>query len=304
VKKNFDNKPLVSVIMNCYNGEKYLKEALDSVISQTYENWEIIFWDNKSTDKSAEIFKNYNDDRLHYFLNDSHTQILYKARNYALDKAKGDFIAFLDVDDWWLPYKLEKQLPLFRNEEIGLVYGNLWLHFEKNKKNKIYRKKKLPTGLIVENLLKDYVIGSPTYVIRKELIDKHKYNFNEDFHIIGDFDLNLRIAAKYKIDCIQNPIAFVRIHEKNESLLKRDMEINELKIWLDSAQRSSIFKSRINLKNIKLKIHYLETMESILKKGFTKSFWKVLKYPFCLNKVKLVVALLIPNFVLKRIKLY
>lgn len=290
--------------MNCFNGEKYLKKALESVICQTYENWEVIFWDNKSTDKSAEIFKSYNDNRLRYFSSDSHTQILYKARNYALNKTKGNFIAFLDVDDWWLPYKLEKQIPLFKNEEVGLVYGNLWLHFEKSKKNKIYRKKKLPTGLIVDNLLNDYVIGSPTYVIRKELIDKHKYKFNENFHIIGDFDLNLRIAAKYKTDCIQDPVAFVRIHGKNESLLKRDMEISELKIWLDAAQRNSIFKSRINLKSIRLKIYYLETMESILKKGFIKSFYKVLKYPFCLNKVKLMFALLIPNFVLKRIKLY
>ena len=104
---------LVSVIINCFNGEKYLRQALDSVIAQTYKNWEIIFWDNQSTDKSAEIFKSYKDKRLKYNLASSHTKILYKARNFALKKTNGDFISFLDVDDLWLPEKLEKQLFFF-----------------------------------------------------------------------------------------------------------------------------------------------------------------------------------------------
>ena len=86
-------KPLVSVIVNCFNGEKYLREALDSVITQTYKNWEIIFWDNQSTDKSAEIFKSYKDNRLKYYYASSHSSILYEARNYALEKANGDFLS-------------------------------------------------------------------------------------------------------------------------------------------------------------------------------------------------------------------
>ena len=131
-----NNQPLVSVIMNCFNGEKYLRDAIDSVISQTYKNWEIIFWDNQSNDKSAKIFKDYKDGRLKYYLAASHIEILYKARNYALKKANGEFIAFLDVDDWWLLEKLEKQISLFDDPEVGLVYGNVWLFFEKQiKKN-------------------------------------------------------------------------------------------------------------------------------------------------------------------------
>ena len=122
-------KPLVSVIINCFNGEKYLREALDSIITQTYNNWEIIFWDNQSTDKSAEIFKSFKDSRLKYYCASSHADILYEARNYALKKTNGDFIAFLDVDDWWLPNKLEKQIPLFDDPDVGLVYGNVWRFF-------------------------------------------------------------------------------------------------------------------------------------------------------------------------------
>ena len=98
-------EPLVSVIMNCYNGEKYLKEAIDSVCAQTYENWEIIFWDNQSADQSAKIFQSYNDPRLKYHYAPIHT-FLYEARNNAIEKARGEFIAFLDVDDWWYSEKL------------------------------------------------------------------------------------------------------------------------------------------------------------------------------------------------------
>src|SRR5829696_2506866 len=104
--------PLVSVIMNCFNGEKYLREAIDSVLAQSYTNWEIIFWDNQSTDDSARIVRSYRDPRLKYFYAPTHLP-LYGARNHAIDRAAGELIAFLDVDDWWIPSKLEQQVPLF-----------------------------------------------------------------------------------------------------------------------------------------------------------------------------------------------
>ena len=135
---------LVSIIMNCFNGEKYLKKSLESILDQTYQNWELIFWDNQSSDNSKEIYKSYEDPRFKYFFSDKHTN-LHEARNLALDKAKGDFIAFLDTDDWWLSNKLEKQIPFFKNEEIKLVYGNCWIYKENSiRKKRIYSKKILP----------------------------------------------------------------------------------------------------------------------------------------------------------------
>jgi len=95
------NKPRVSVIMNCLNGEKYLREAIESAYAQTYKNWEIIFWDNASTDKSAEIAKSF-DEKIRYFRSDEN-YCVGKVRNLALAQAKGEFIAFLDCDDTWLP---------------------------------------------------------------------------------------------------------------------------------------------------------------------------------------------------------
>ena len=89
------NQSVVSVIINCFNGDKYLHKALNSIVTQTYKNWEIIFWDNQSTDKSAEIFKSYEDNRFNYYYAPKHSKILYEARNYAIAKANGDFFAFL-----------------------------------------------------------------------------------------------------------------------------------------------------------------------------------------------------------------
>ena len=81
--------PLVSVIVNCYNGEKYVEFALQSVLAQTYANWELIFWDNQSKDQSAKIVNDFNDSRIKYFYAPRHT-LLYEARNCAIEKAEGN----------------------------------------------------------------------------------------------------------------------------------------------------------------------------------------------------------------------
>ena len=86
-----NNKPIISIIMNCYNGELYLKQALKSILNQTYQNWELIFWDNMSTDASAKIFKSVKDKRFKYFLSKKH-DLLYAARNKAISKSKGKFL--------------------------------------------------------------------------------------------------------------------------------------------------------------------------------------------------------------------
>mgnify|MGYP000238500923 CR=1 FL=1 len=91
---------LVNIIVNCYNGEKYLKKNLESIQKQKYSNWELIFWDNQSSDNSKKIFDSFKDKRFKYYCSDKHTT-LYEARNLACKKTNGEFIAFLDCDDWW-----------------------------------------------------------------------------------------------------------------------------------------------------------------------------------------------------------
>ena len=109
-------------------------DAIKSVISQKYKNWELIFWDNLSIDSSAEIFNKYNDKRLKYFLSDKHTS-LSEARVLAIDKSKGEIITFLDVDDYWKDAILETQVTLYKDDDVVfLMWKFLYTYraFQKN----------------------------------------------------------------------------------------------------------------------------------------------------------------------------
>ena len=118
-KKN-KRKILVSVIMNCHNGEKYLSKSVKSVLQQTYKDWELIFYDNQSSDKSIKIIRNFKDKRIRILKSKNFVK-LYKARNAAIKKSKGEFIAFLDTDDWWHRDRLKNQIKLIKyNKEINL----------------------------------------------------------------------------------------------------------------------------------------------------------------------------------------
>ena len=129
-----NKKKLVSIILNCYNGEKYLQQALNSIEKQSYKNWELIFWDNRSTDNSKNIFKSFKNKKFKYYISKKHTS-LYKARNLAIKKSRGQFISFIDADDLWEKNKLKKQVELFlRNKQVSLIYSNLWIQNENLKK--------------------------------------------------------------------------------------------------------------------------------------------------------------------------
>ena len=109
-------RPVVSVIMNCHNGQNFLNEAIQSLIEQTYKNWELIFFDNCSNDNTFKIFNQFKNKRFKYFYSKKKLK-LYKARNLALKKAKGEFITFLDTDDKWHYNKLAKQVNFFRKNK-------------------------------------------------------------------------------------------------------------------------------------------------------------------------------------------
>lgn len=223
-------EPLVSIIVNCFNGEQYLRDALDSVLAQTYTHWELIFWDNRSTDSSRAIFEKYDDSRLAYFLADEHT-VLYAARNGAIAQCNGDLICFLDVDDWWSAEHIARQAQLFSNPQVGIVCGNYWIVNELTGKHKVRFREAPPTGLVLDALLSNYFVGLPTLMIRTSALEKLSYIFNDRYHIIGEFDLVLRVAAKFSLDFDDQPTAFYRLHGKNESTKHRGLAVEELEHW-------------------------------------------------------------------------
>ena len=148
------NIPLVSIIMNCHNGEKYLKKSIRSIISQTYKNWELIFFNNKSSDKSKYFFDTFKEPRFKYFESKLFYS-LYEARNLAISKAKGKFICFLDTDDWWEKKKLKKQINLFNKfPNLKFIYSNYFVYHQSTKEKKIFSNKFLPEGFLTQKLLK------------------------------------------------------------------------------------------------------------------------------------------------------
>ena len=297
MNREFSNQPLVSIIMNCYNGEAYLCESIESVLSQTYKNWELIFWDNKSVDKSAEIFKSYKDKRFKYYYAPQHT-LLYEARNQAIEKSSGEFVAFLDTDDFWAKDKLELQIPFFKDLEVGVVYGNLFIVNEKLNTKKIFLKGKKPRGFILNDLLKDYCTGLVTLVIRKSFLDNNQPAFDGSFDIMGDFDLMIRMSSKYKFECVDKPIASWRSHWKNASLLKKKTQIKELKIWYKKMQNYPIIFNNKNFSHINNIINNLETISLILDNDRKKAMLQIKKMPYSLKKIKFLIALFLPkNFI-------
>ena len=124
--RNGNVRQNVSIIMPVYNAERFIDEAIDSVISQTYFDWELLIVDDCSTDKSSTIVKNYlrNDSRIRYLKTDKCSGSPAFPRNLGINEAKGRYIAFLDSDDIWLPNKLEDQLKVLVQPEIAIVFSN------------------------------------------------------------------------------------------------------------------------------------------------------------------------------------
>jgi glycosyltransferase involved in cell wall biosynthesis len=289
--------PLVSVIVNCYNGETYLADAIKSVLYQSYKNYEIIFWDNQSKDKSASIYKSFRDKRLKYYYAKKHTS-LYEARNLAVKKAKGKFISFLDVDDLWIKNKLSLQIRKFNNTKVKLVYSNYYILNQFTSLKKIAYKKKLPEGIILKYLLKNYFIGICTVVLKREIFTKYKKTFNKNYNIIGDFDLFIRLSRNFHFASVQSPLSIYRIHNKSFSNNNYQMHINELKSWINSQK---IF-SKNSLSYLHQKIFYMEAILSIINRKFVLSFKNILKVLAIKKKIKLIIFLLIPLQILKVLK--
>jgi glycosyltransferase involved in cell wall biosynthesis len=245
----------VSIIMNCHNGEKYLKESLDSLFKQTYKNWELIFLDNDSTDNSKKIINKFKDKRIKYF----YTKLinLGVARKKAVNLCTGEFLIFFDVDDIWIKDKLEKQVNcLKKNKDATVCFSNS-IFFNKNKRRLLY-KKKPPDGFIFYNLLKKYYISLDTVLFSKKTFKELNHHIDEKFDLIHDMDLVIRLSKKNKFIYLNRPLSYWRVHEQSFSANKLS-NINK--------EKEILLKKLISLETAKLlkKEIYELFFENILK---------------------------------------
>ena len=287
----------VSVIVNCFNGQKYLHKCIGSILNQEYQNFEIIFWDNNSSDNSIEIAKKFKDDRIKIFKN-TITEKLYKARNKAINKSSGELIAFLDCADWWETDFLSSREKTFNDINYDFFYTNTNLYLEKKKKFIPYRKKKLPSGNISKELYKDYFICISGLVVRKEIFSKIG-KFDENFNIIGDFDFVMKMAHKFYGKADNNLLLNYRSHDDNFLKTNREMYYKEFKEWVKKIDPKIIYNNELKL--IKEKLSYLEISYLIEELKNFDLFIKILRHSNFNQKIKFLILFFLP---LKLIKLF
>ncbi len=292
----------VSIIMNCYNGDKYLHYAIDSILSQTHENWELIFWDNQSTDDSANIFKRYTDSRFKYYYAEKHEVVVSKARNYALAKAKGSFIAFLDVDDVWMPIKLTEQLKFFDQQDVGVVCGNYWVTNERKHKKYLAYRKQFNPKITTNFLLRNYVVCLVTLIIKREILEKLNYVFDERYHIIGDFDLILRLSMITSIAYIKKPVAVLRLHGNNETNKNINLHWEELNSWIQLGENINEINSLDGFKYRKDWYVYTKALHKIIDNEKKYAYGILKNLPWGMLKLRLLIAILMPVAIVKSLK--
>jgi len=204
--------PKVSVIMNCFNGAKYLREAIDSVYAQTYDNWEIIFWDNNSPDESAKIAQSY-DHRVRYFKGNT-TVPLGMARNFALEQTSGELVSFLDVDDIWLPTFLEKMVSEITQGGFDVIYsGVIEIDKDGNELRRYIPGHK--TGNLFEALLWQWEIPMQSVLVRKSSLVKGNFKFDDSITASEEYCLFMQMAVEGKFCSLPIALAKYRLHGNN-----------------------------------------------------------------------------------------
>ena len=234
---------LVSVIIPLYNRQDTIQRAVDSVLSQSYSNIEVLVVDDGSTDHSIEMLEKYhNDNRVRIFCQE-YNQGANAARNRGIREAKGDYIAFHDSDDEWLPDKLEKQIKRMEYGDFQVSFCAFKRQYPKTIQIIPDISEQLSSDKIKERLKKANIVGTPTLVIHREVV--HEIGiFDEEMPRLQDYELAIRIAQKFDI-CFVNEVLVIEyqlegcislnqksLHEAYALLLKKHADFLDIDyIW-------------------------------------------------------------------------
>ena len=239
--------PLVTVLMPVYNGEKYLCEAIESILNQTFTDFEFLIIDDASTDESVQIVKNYKDNRIHLIEND---QNLGQAgtMNRGLHLARGKYIARMDQDDVSLSSRLRKQIDYMEhNFQVGVC--GTWIKYIGYKDNVLNLETR--DHLIKIRLLTNQSLAHPTVMIRKRVLDDYNLHYDGRYSPAEDYDLWVRMSEYCSFTNLPEPLVRYRLHQNQSS------EIGA-KRQSDSANRvrSRLIEDMgVHIKNNDLPIH-------------------------------------------------
>lgn len=274
---------LVSVIIPTYNGARTLPRAIESVLNQTHSNLELIVVDDGSDDNTAELLvKEKKKDRRIKYIRFSENNGVAVARNSAIKESCGDYIAFLDSDDQWLPDKIKLSLEVFENNSdsnIGLVYTNGW-KIENGQKRNVFKVTKSSCSVYGDEQRKKNIfsteIASPWpsfWVLPKDVVSKVGF-FDEAMRNWEDVDFFVRVAKNYDIYFLNKFLAIK--HHQNHSLGKLTVRVMRCKEYFWQKHVKCLSKSSWSVYRFNLKMGK-DWLVLGNKKLARKYFWKTLK---------------------------
>tara|TARA_B100000242_G_scaffold292373_1_gene267651 strand:- start:8218 stop:9108 length:891 start_codon:yes stop_codon:yes gene_type:complete len=208
------SEELISVIIPTYNREKLLRRAIQSVQRQSYENWEIIVVDNHSEDDTQLFIESLSSEKIKY-IKHKNNGIIASSRNIGAEVSKGNFLAFLDSDDWWEKDKLKKSHQALTSTESDISYHNCFI--EGNKKNGKTRSRKLKDPIYNDLLINGNTIVTSSVLIRKKIF-KNAGCFSTDEDKVGweDYDLWIKVSKnKGKFHFIEERLGFYWVGDDN-----------------------------------------------------------------------------------------
>jgi len=212
------NNPSVSVVIPTYNRAGLLGRAVQSVLNQTFQDFEIIIVDDGSTDKTEEVVKSFKNELTRYIRHEKNRGA-NAARNTGIKAARGEYVAFQDSGDEWLPQKLEKQMKVFENAspDVGVVYTGFWRIIGDKKTYEPSSKVAKKEGDIHSILLYENFIDTPTSVVRKACFRKVGM-FDERLPRLQEWELWIRISKFYRFKFIDGPLVNTYLHPDSISL--------------------------------------------------------------------------------------
>lgn len=213
-----EKEPLVSIVTPLYNSEKFIKETIESVLSQTYTNWEMLIVNDCSKDNGASIVEKYSkkDKRIKLFNNKKNMGVSF-TRNKAINLSQGKYIAFLDSDDLWHKEKLKKQIKMMEEKNISLSYT---AYTKMNEDGSLRGKIEVPEKVNYKKLLKGNIMGCLTVIARKDILKDSYFRQTKQEDYILWLELLKKVEFSYGI---QESLAFYRVLENSRSSNKIDL---------------------------------------------------------------------------------
>ncbi len=262
--------PAVSVVIPAYNQGAFIGEAIRSVLEQTFRDFDVHVIDDGSTDDTKEVVESFDDERLRYFRQEN-SGLPAVARNVGIARSTGEFIAFLDADDLWLPDKLERQAEAMKaNPNCGIVACNFQCLGDHPLGGKVMLRGNVPTGRVFEKLLHANFICTAMAMVRRSALQKAGV-FDPSLRIGEDYDLWLRITHDFEFEHVEKVCGFYRINKQSIT------EGNSPLVWIPALisvveRICEMYHIPRKLADSALAVHYARQAFHYLRAGDAESF--------------------------------